>query len=147
MSANNLGLGYSSTLEIDTGSNDGTFSTHPDISGWSTFNFTLRSTNPDSTRVDTGGFEGKEYGILGASLSADIFDDQANDTAQDQLIADFWARTKRWVRIRSRVGTGYIQVAFKAVINNAAYTSEQGGIVRFNLALDSDGTVTVSDQT
>lgn len=147
MSVTTLALGYNTTIEIDTGSNDGAFSSSAALGGWGTMNFVVRRTNPDSTNVDTGGFEGKEYGLKGCSLSGDIFDDQLNDTAQDQLLADYNAGTKRWIRIRMRIGTGYLQYVFKSVINNASWTLEQGGLVRFNLAVDSDGTITKSDQS
>ena len=147
MAVTTLALGKDATLEIDTGSNDGTFSTHPDIGGWTDFSFTFRRTNPDSTNVDTAGYDGKEYGIIGCSLSANVLDDQANDTVQDQILADFAAGTKRWFRVRPRVGTGYVEWLFKGVINNASYTAEQGGIVRFNLAVDSDGSITKQDQS
>lgn len=146
MAVSVLKLGYNATWEIDTGSNDGTFSTHPELGGWTTGNLTVRRTNPDSTNVDTGGYEGKEYGIKGVSFNFECLDDQSGDAVQDQLLADFNAGTKRWFRIRPRVGSGYVEWLIKAVINNAAWTVEQNGIVRFNLAADSDGSYTKQDQ-
>lgn len=147
MAVATLALGYNSTIEIDTGSNDGTFSTHPDLGGWTTGSLTVRRTNVDSTNVDTSGHEGKEYGIKGISLSVECLDDQNGDTAQDQLLADFAAGTKRWFRVRPRVGTGYVEWLIKMVINDAAYTLEQNGLVRFSMSADSDGSYTKQDQT
>lgn len=147
MAVTTLALGYNSTIELDTGANDGTFAGATALGGWTTGTLTITRTNPDSTNVDTGGYQGREYGIKGIALAVDNLDDQLNDTAQDQLLADFEAGTKRWLRVRPRIGTGYVEWEFRAVINSVAYTEEQGGIVRFNLSCESDGTYTKQDQT
>lgn len=147
MSVATLGLGYSAVIQIDTGSNDGTFSSSAALGGWTTGTLTVTRTNPDSTNVDTSGHQGREYGIKGITLSIDCLDDQNGDSAQDQILADFAAGTKRWFRVRPRVGTGYVEWLFRGVINNAAWTKEQGGIVRFNLSVESDGSYTKQDQT
>lgn len=148
MAVSSLALGYTSVVEIDTGANDGTFSSSAVVGGWTTGTLTLSRTNPDSTNIDTGGFQGREYGIKGATLSLDVLDDQLNDSAQDQLLADYDAGTKRWFRIQPRSGTtGMVEYEIRFVIDSATYTLEQGGIVRFSLAATSDGTITKQDQT
>ncbi len=146
MAATTLALGYNSKITLDSG-NDGLFTTSADLGGWVSGSLTIRRTNPDSTRVDTAGFEGKEYGIRGASLTLEIMDDQAGDTdGQDQLITDYFGGTKRWIRVQPRVGTGYLEWTAQWVINNAAWTLEQNGLVRFSLGADTDGTITKADQ-
>lgn len=147
MSVSSLALGYNSTIEIDTGSNDGTFSSSATIGGFTSGSLTLSRANPDSTNIDTGGYQGREYGIKSAAVSAECLDDQENDTAQDQLLADYEAGTKRWVRVRPRVGTGYCQWDFRAVIGSDTKPIAQGEIAKFTLALESDGTITKSDQS
>ena len=147
MSVSTLDLGKSSTLEIDTGSNDGTYSSSAVFGGFTSGALALSRTNPDSTNIDTSGYQGREYGIKGATLTAELLDDQNADSAQDQLLADYDAGTKRWIRIRPRIGTGYLQYSAQFVIDSASYTIEQGGIVRFSLAASSNGTITKSDQT
>lgn len=147
MATSVLNLGYLSTIEIDTGANDGAFSSSAVIGGFTSGSLNLSRSNPDSTNIDTAGFQGREYGIKSAAITAECLDDQLNDSAQDQLLADYDAGTKRWLRVRPRIGTGYLQYIFKAVLDSVSYTEEQGGIVRFSLAASSHGTITKSDQT
>jgi hypothetical protein len=147
MAVSTLALGFNSIVEIDDDANDGAFTTtHPSVGGWTTGTLTLTRTNPDSTNIDTAGYQGREYGIKGATLSLDVLDDQNGDAVQDQLLADYDAGTKRWFRIQPRVGTGYVQYVMQMVIDSATYTLEQGGLVRFSLAASSNGTITKSDQ-
>lgn len=147
MAVSSLALGWNSKVIIDSVSNDGTFAPTPTtLGGWVSGSLTFRRTNPDSTNIDTAGYEGKEYGIKGLSLSLEILDDNANDTGMDGLIDDFYAGTKRWIRVQPRVGTGYREFDFQAVINNAAWTLEQNGIIRFSFAADSNGAFTEDDQ-
>lgn len=146
MAVSTLALGYNSTIET-CDANDGLFTPATTLGGWTTGNLTFRRSSVDSTNVDTGGYEGKEYGLIGLSLSFECLDDQNGDTGQDTLLSDFNAGTKRYMRVRPRVGTGYLQWVFQAVINNAAWTLEQGGLARFSFACDSDGTITKSDQS
>lgn len=147
MSVSTLALGFSSTVQIDTGSNNGAYSSSATIGGFTSGSLTLSRTNPDSTNIDTGGYQGREYGIKGATISFECLDDQNADSAQDQLLADYDAGTKRWMRIRPRIGTGYVQYSAQFVIESASYTIEQGGIVRFTMSASSNGTITKSDQS
>lgn len=146
MAASNFQLGWQSVIEIDT-ANAGDFLAKAALGGWTTGSLNLRRANVDSTNVDTAGYEGKEYGISGAGLTLDCLDDTNTDTAQDTLLEDFWTGVKRWIRIQPHVGAGYLEFEFQLVISAASVTKEQGGIVRFNLAGDSHGTVTKQDQT
>ncbi|NIU03763.1 MAG: hypothetical protein GWN29_04915 [Gammaproteobacteria bacterium] len=147
MAVSTLALGYNSTIEIDTDSNDGSYGTSATIGGFTSGSLALARTNPDSTNIDTSGYQGREYGIKGATLNFECLDDQNADTFQDQVLADYDAGTKRWFRIRPRIGAGYVQYSAKFVIDSASYTVEQGGVVRFSLAASSDGTITKSDQS
>lgn len=146
MSASVLQLGYLSEITIDT-ANVGDFVASADVGGWTTGSLTLRRANVDSTRVDTAGFEGKEYGIKGLGLTLEVLDDTNGDTAQDTLMTDYEDGVKRWMRVRPHVGTGFLEFSFQLVISGASITMEQGGIVRFSLTGDADGTITKADQT
>jgi hypothetical protein len=145
MSATLFQLGYLSTIKIDT-ANLGDFVANASLGGWTTGTLSLRRANVDSTNVDTAGYEGKEYGIIGAGLTLECLDDTNSDTAQDTLLTDYWTGVKRWIQITPHVGTGYLQWEFQLVISTCSVTKEQGGIVRFSLAGDSHGTITKQDQ-
>jgi len=147
MAIDDLKLGWQSTIEMDTGSNNGTFSSSVTIGGFTSGSLTPARTNPDSTNIDTAGFQGREYGIRAISFTGECLDDQATDTFQDNALTDYHTGVKRWLRIRPRVGTGHIEWIFKAVWSTAPYTIEQGGIVRFSITGESDGTITKQDQT
>ena len=149
MSVTTLALGFNSTIELDIPANDGTFSTPVTIGGFTSGSLALARTNPDSTNIDTGGYQGREYGIKGATINAEMLDDSditLGDAAQEELLNDYNTGTKRWMRVKPRVGTDYPEYDARYVIDSVNYTIEQGGIVRFSLAASSDGTITKADQ-
>lgn len=145
MAATTLKLGWESVITIDT-LNVGDFVANANAGGWTSGNLSLRRGNVDSTNVDTAGYEGKEYGVKGAGLTLECLDDVKNDTFQDQMMDDYEAGTKRWIRVRPRVGTGYFEWIFQLVLASVTITKEQTGIVRFSLAGDSHGTITAQAQ-
>lgn len=141
MAAGVFQLGWQSTITVDD-LNVGDFVSSAEVGGRVTGNLTLRRTNPSSDNSDKAGYEGKEYGIIGGSLTLNILDDTNGDAAQDLLMDDFLGGVKRWVRVRPHVGTGFFEFTFKLVLSGCTSTMENGGIVRWDISGDSDGTIT-----